>query len=55
MAKNSREISFHIILNALSIKYQRKVYTFFDALGDAGGLLEAVMIITGVIVSPFYY
>jgi hypothetical protein len=48
-------MNIFIILNKVNMKYHRQVYTFFDAIGDAGGLLEAVMIISGLIVSPFYF
>ena len=55
MAKNPREMQVNINLNRVNIQYNRKVYTFFDALGDAGGLFEAIIIISGLMVAPFYH
>jgi hypothetical protein len=49
------EMNIFILLNKSNMKYHRKVYTFFDCVGDAGGLFEAIMVISGLIVSPFYF
>lgn len=45
----------YINLSKENISYFRRVYTLLDAFGDVGGLLESVMIIFGLLVSPFYF
>ena len=41
-------------LSEKSTNYYRKSYTFMDALGDLGGLLEALTVVCAFLVSPFY-
>ena len=48
-------LKIYINLSKENTSYFRRVYTLLDAFGDAGGLLESVMIILGLLVSPFYF
>lgn len=41
-------------LSEKSTYFYRRSYTFMDALGDIGGLLEALIVVTTFLVSPFY-
>ena len=48
-------IRVYINLSKDNTSYFRRVYTLLDAFGDAGGLLESIMIIVGLLVSPIYF
>ena len=39
-------------LNSLHKKHSRNVYGFIDLLGDLGGVLEVIMVFTGIIFFP---
>mgnify|MGYP006112034051 FL=1 len=45
----------YINLSKENTQYFRRVYTLLDAFGDTGGLLEAIMTISAMIVIPFYF
>jgi hypothetical protein len=42
-------------LSELNTKYYRIAYTAMDVLGDAGGMLEAVLVILATLLIPLNY
>ena len=42
-------------LAQVNTQFYRRVYSLMTALGDVGGLTEAVLLIAAVILSPSYY
>ena len=39
-------------LSQIGSEHQRKIYGFFDLIGDLGGVLELILVLFGIVVSP---
>jgi hypothetical protein len=45
----------NFVLTEQVTKYQRKAYTVLDVLGEAGGIIEILFILAGILLIPFNY
>lgn len=51
-ATNTTLVRINIYRSALQKSHERQVYGFIDLLGDLGGILEVIMVVTGGLIMP---
>lgn len=49
---NQTLVNIDVYRSALQKNHERQVYGFIDLLGDLGGILEVIMVITGGLLMP---